>query len=172
LLPTQVRKLHNPFAVDDKERRTLAQGKELALDLVLVIQRVVRVHQAGERDCMVGEVGSCFLWCVSHNGDNHRTRVKELLMLDRQLTEVSSTERSHEAPKKHQHHTRLAAIVTQGDIATHRVWQREIRSLNTNRDEFWLDCHSDGCLSGRGLLVLLLALGNRRHTGQGLALVR
>ncbi len=141
MLPAKVRELHNSFTVDDEERRALAQGEKLVFDLVLFIQSVVRIHQAGERDCMISEVGSSFLRRVSHNGDNHRTRVKELLMLGRQLTEVPTAERSHEAPQEHQHHTCQAAIIAQGDIATHRVRQREVRNLYTNRDEFWLECH-------------------------------
>ena len=141
MLPTKVRELHDPFTVDDEERRTLAQGKEFALDLVPFIHSVVPVHQTGERDRIVGEVGSSFVWSVSHDGDNHGTRVKELLMLDRQLTEVSSTERSHETPQKDQHHTCPATIIAYGDVPAHRVRQREVGSVNTNRNKFWLDCH-------------------------------
>ena len=111
MLPAKVREVHDPFTVDNEERRTLAQGKELALDLVLFIDSVVYVHQTGERDCIVGEVGSSFFRRVSHDGDNYGTRVKELLMLGRQLTEVSSTERSHETPQKDQHHACPATVV-------------------------------------------------------------
>ena len=121
MLPTKVRKLHDPFTVDDEQRWPLAQGKEFAFDLVLFIYRVVCIHQTGERDCMATKVSSGFLRRVSHNGDNHRTRVKELLMLGRQLTEVSSTERSHEAAQKNQHHTCPVAIIAQGDVTAHRI---------------------------------------------------
>ena len=128
MLPTKVCKLHNPISVDNEERRTLAQRKELALDLISFIESVIRIHQTGERDGIVGEIGSNLLLRVSHDGDNRRTRVKELLMLYRQLTEVPTAKRSLEAPQKHQHHASPAAIITQGDVPTHRVRESEIRS--------------------------------------------
>ena len=105
MLPTKVCELHGPCTVDDENRRALAQRKEFTFDLVLFVHSVVCVHQTGERDGIVSEVSSCFLRRISHDGNNLSTCVKELLVLGRQLTEVSSTERSHEAPQKDQHHT-------------------------------------------------------------------
>ena len=69
---------------------------------------------------------------VIEDGDDLHTRSGELLVLLRQLTEMPAAERSIEATQEHQDNAPLAPVVSERDVSSHRIGEREVWRCGTD----------------------------------------
>ncbi len=100
MLAADVGIAYYPFTVDDEETRPLAQGEDLTLHLVAVVDSVLRVNQTREWDIMPLEVCPRLLYRIVDDGHNLDAAIGELGVIPRQLTEVPAAEGSPEATQE------------------------------------------------------------------------
>ena len=127
LLPADVGIPHYPVPVDDEKAGPLTHGDDPALHLVEVIDPVLGIEQARERDAIPLEVGKRAIGGVTEYRDYLCPRIDELPVLLRQPAKLPAAEGSKEAAQEHQDNASAPPVVAQGDLSSRDGLKCEVR---------------------------------------------
>ena len=107
LLGADIGKLHDALLVDDEQPRSLAEGDELALYIVLAIDLQGVVYQGSERDRVLLEEALGVHHRIGGDHDDLGVPFLEEVVVLAQLLQMPAAEWSEKSPQKDQDHILL-----------------------------------------------------------------